>query len=239
MKNLTIENDSNETCVAIAVNSFTSDITLDNVNIMTNGKNDTGILYYGDLKIKSSNLNIINSSIKTSDTGYAIQTERQIYANALNSRFDSWSFVLGQFRTSNQEINSSGSTYNVEKCIINTPNNHQQTGNNDFAAFTIYAHDTTINIKNTKINAESKGTAKQFIFLINSSIGKGDKNLNFTIDGDSEVYGNLIGTHVADKSPKYQLNITGGIFNDEDVLGYVPITHKVIEDFPFYKVVLK
>lgn len=237
LNNLTIENDvTTGTATTLAVNTFISDLKLSNVKLInkaTNGK-PICIVNNGQFNAPNINVEINNSILQATDSGYAIYNNRKATINVNQSTFYGWAAIY-------MKENSKGSIYNLKETNLNCTNKYDGTSNN-FGTFAIATGYTTINLDNCKVQNLMEGTARHALLSFGyAEIDASEaKEIKVDVTGDDTlVVGDLVYDSWGIKPLPYTLSLTGGLYSDKEVSKYVAATHMVKEENTLYRIVRK
>lgn len=218
-KDVTITN-STKAGRCVDTRGHINSLTLDNVVLATTGTGLTQPLTIGGNQSTVAEINIVNSTIKTSEDGskgYAIITFNPIDMTITDSTIKGWACVYA--KGPDGSAGSDGSVFTVNNSTLVSKNVYSGT-TNAFSMFMFEDDNVTVNVTDSILNVSATGDQYQSIGSIQPNSGLTDVEVNL---GEGNVV-TMTGEMTAFATNYPCVNITGGTYN-------VDPTYFVAEDY--------
>ena len=212
LKNLTIVNGV-AGGRAIETRGGIAKLTIDNCNIScTGGASGSNypqtLTIGGDQASLRAQVEIRNSNISNT-THYPIITFNKVDMSIDNSTISGYCAVF--FREASSSNGSGGSVLTATGSTFNCPTNYDEPSNS-FGVFPMRDTNITIKLTDCKVDATAAGAATQS--LVKTESGATDHTFSLTIEGESEVKGDILDVS-AEALTTAETKITGGTFTDD------------------------
>lgn len=192
---------------AIETRGKITSFTLEGCTINITGKGNNQGITIGGSQTSKAEINIKGSTISVGNAGYPIIAYNPMTLSINNSKLTGYSAIYFKGVVSSE--GSHNSVVNIANCEYICPNVYDK-GSNDFGAFVFEDDGITIDVVDSKINAESKGTALQSLFQLNAYAGRKSQSIKATVSGNSSVAGTLVDDGWGTSPSPLEITISGG-----------------------------
>ncbi len=135
-------------------------------------------------------IEMTDSTIRTSASGYAVMTYNPVALNIENSSLYGYAALYMYNDVYENGTGSAGSVVTINGSAITSDNVYNTGSQSDFAAFVFKDNDIKVDIFNSDITANAKGTAHHGIVMFDTSTGSSvyTESTNVTVTGSTVHY---------------------------------------------------